>query len=148
VSVLFRVFFFDDEDRLSRVPLKRFERLMLRHDSSETFPELAGRRVRYAFVALKGEQGKPVKVEHVDYAIIQFDDEGRLDEAEHMRAMQLAVETVSSPSRNSGGPVINARRQFSKKQYDHEFRWRPSPEVEGAIVRAIFGSKERPLKLV
>jgi hypothetical protein len=37
--------------------------------------------------------------------------------------------------------VIEARHRFAKKRYDNEYRWTPTPEIEAAIIRAIFGSK-------
>lgn len=141
MSVTFRVFFLDDEDHVHRIPLKRFERMILRHDSSEKFPEFADRRVRYALVAVRLIGGRPLSVERVDYAILQLDSEGRLDEKEWRRGTQLAVNMLPSYSGERDETVIDATRQFSKKRYDREFRWKPTREVEGALVGAIFGSK-------
>ncbi|MGD9266352.1 MAG: hypothetical protein PVH70_02915 [Desulfobacterales bacterium] len=35
--------------------------------------------------------------------------------------------------------IIDAEYKFAKKQFDREFRWEPSAELEAAIFRAIFG---------
>lgn len=148
MGVTVRVFFIDDKDQVRRIPLKRFYRLVLSHDTSETFPEYAGQRIRYVSVTLEVEGREPLAVGRVDYDFLQFDGEGRRDQAERMRKLQLAVDMICLPEPNSGGPVIDARRQFNQRRYAHEFRWQPTPEIEAAIVQAIFGKKDRPLRLV
>lgn len=35
--------------------------------------------------------------------------------------------------------LIDARHRFAKKRYDSEYRWKPTAEIEAAIVAAIFG---------
>ena len=36
--------------------------------------------------------------------------------------------------------VIDAQHRFAKRRYEHQFKWKPSPKVEEAIVPAIFKS--------
>jgi transposase len=149
VSIGCRVFILDEKNNLHRIAVKRFERLVLHHNSSESFPEFAGQRVRYAFVILEVENRKPVTVSYVDYAVLQIDDEGKLDTNEQHRAMRLGFDMLPSfISKVVNSPVIDGNRYFSRKRYEHEFRWQPSSDIKEAIVTSIFGKKEKPLKLV
>lgn len=139
-----RAFFLDEDDHLHRVAMKRLTRLLLRRDGSEKFPEFAGRRVRYALVFVELRGRKPAAIKYTEYAILKLDGEGRLDTAERERAARMAVDMISSRRPETGGTVIDASRRFNKKRYEHEFRWEPSPEIEAAIVRSIFGEQEEP----
>ena len=38
---------------------------------------------------------------------------------------------------NTPKQVISARHRFARRQYEHEFKWKPSRKVEDAIVAAI-----------
>ena len=98
--------------------------------------------MRYAEVAVELEQRKPVGILRMLYFIMSFDSEGRLDASEHQKETRLAMELL--PPFTAGGQpsqVIEARHRFAKKRYDNEYRWTPTPEIETAIIRAIFGSK-------
>jgi len=37
--------------------------------------------------------------------------------------------------------VIDAQHHFPKKRFDHQFRWKPTPEIEMAILKSIFKTK-------
>jgi hypothetical protein len=144
-----RVFFIDNNDQLHRIPQARFDRLVLRGDSSERFPEFAGQRVRYALVFVELESRVPVAIKYVDYSILPLDEEGKMDSTEEARVRRLGVDMLSSYlSETKDKSVIDASHRFYKKQHDHEFRWQPSQEVERAIAQAIFSKKRKPLKLV
>jgi hypothetical protein len=43
------------------------------------------------------------------------------------------------PSEQESNHVVDARYKFAKKRFDREYRWEPSPEIEAAIFKAIFG---------
>ena len=56
------------------------------------------------------------------------------------RGARLSLEMIPPiPSENIDQNVIDAQHRFAKKQYDHQFTWEPSPEIEAAIVKEIFG---------
>lgn len=135
--------FFVDAAGVRPIPLRRFERLYLLNDSSERFPEYAGQRLRFALIAVEVKERKPVAIRHASYSIIQLDAEGRVDASEWRRGARLGMDMVSwfRPEAR-GGPVLDARGRFAKKRYEHEFKWRPSREIEGAIAQAIFGGGE------
>ena len=63
-----------------------------------------------------------------------------LDEESNSRAMQLASNMMSIywPNKENES-VLDARGRFAQKQYLHENKWQPTPEIEAALERAIFG---------
>ncbi|HID30469.1 MAG TPA: hypothetical protein EYP19_10765 [Desulfobacterales bacterium] len=141
MGISLRIFVVDDDDLIKRIPLTRYERLF-RYDPKERFPEYAGKRVRYAEVAVELVQRKPVEILRMLYFIMSFDSEGRIDASEHEKETRLAMELLP-PFGADGQPsqVIEAQHRFAKKRYDNEYRWTPSPEIEAAIIKAIFGSR-------
>ncbi len=143
MGVGLRIFLVNDDDTIKRLPLVRYERLV-RRDPQEIMPQYAGKRVRYAEVAVELEQRKPVEILRLQYFILPFDSEGRIDAAEREKEMRLAVDVLPPYTKDEDlGDVIDARHFFAKKRYDNEYRWRPTPEIEAEILRAIFG-KELP----
>jgi hypothetical protein len=77
----FRIFFVHEDGALRRIPMTRFERLYLRNDKNERFPEYARQRVRYALVVLELKNKKPVAVERIDCSVITFRLPGKGHEA-------------------------------------------------------------------
>src|ERR1700730_2544633 len=144
-----RVFFVESDDGLRRISLRRFDGLIDHREGVKPLPEYAQERLRYAFVILETENRKPVAITHTDYAILTFDEMGRVDGDDLDTQGRLAAEMLSLPlTENSQGSVIDARSQFSQKLYAHNYRWEPSPQITEAIKTAIFGQKKSPLRLV
>jgi hypothetical protein len=136
-----RVFVIDDDGSLKRIPMARYERLR-RHEPEGRFPEYAGRRVRCAMVLLQVAGRVPLSIERIDYYLLPFDDGGFIDTTEEEKEARLAVEILPAIGyEERSGQVINARRQFAKRRYEHEFKWRPTPAIQAAIVAAIFGKE-------
>ena len=135
-----RVFVIDDNDSLQRLSMARFDRL-LRFDRQETLPQYAGKRIRCAMAVLIVDGKQVQTIRHIDYFILPFDRNGRIDKKEWTRGVRLALELL--PSVLDGAhpkQVIDARHRFMKKRYDHEFKWKPSQKVDDAIVAQIFAS--------
>ena len=134
-----RIFLVNDNDFVQRLPLTKFERLRRRY-TEERLPQYAGKRVRYALVVLEMKQRKPVAIHRIQYAFLHFDSEGRLDTKEREMEARLAVE-LFPPIATKGHPpqVVDARHRFARKRYTDEYKWKPSPEMEAAIVEAVFG---------
>jgi hypothetical protein len=143
MSTGIRLFFLDDEDRIHRISVSKFDRFYLHKDEKENFPEFAGQRVRYALVLVKLEGRKPVGVKYIDYAVISFNSEGKLNEEVDERNSRLAADIMSIywPNKENKD-VIDASGRFAQKQYQHEFRWTPTPEIKEALARAIFSIKD------
>jgi len=85
---------------------------------------------------------RPVEILMIQYGYLTFDSEGRIDEAEREEKMRLSVDMVPPVATDRESlNVVDAEYRFAKKRYDSEHKWRPSPEIEAAIVEATFGSK-------
>jgi len=138
-----RIFFVNDDDSLQRLSLAKFERLR-RQDPEERLSQYAGKRLRYALVILETVNRKPVEINLVQYSYLLFDSQGRIDAAEREKQASLAGE-MAAPAHmeQHPGQVIDARHRFAKRRYDDHYRWTPSPEIESAIVEAIFGKDLR-----
>jgi hypothetical protein len=138
-----RVLLVDDDDSIKRLPLTRYERL-LRRDPKERFPQYAGKRVRFAEVAVELEERKPVQIIRVVYGILPFDSEGRIDAAEYEKEMRLSAEMM--PPILAGRPspkIVNAKHKFAKKRFNDQFRWKPTSQIEKVIVETIFVKGQR-----
>lgn len=81
MGVGLRIFLVNDDDSIQRLPLARYERL-IRRDPKESLPQHAGKRVRYVEVALALAQRKPVGILRLQYFVLSFDSNGRIDAVE------------------------------------------------------------------
>ena len=141
MGVSLRVFLVLDDDSLKRLALSRFERLF-RGRPKERLPQFSGKRVRYALAAVDLVNRKPVEILMIQYAYLTFDSEGRIDTAEREQEMRLSVNMVPPvATERESLNVVDAEHRFAKKRYDSEHKWTPSPEIEAAIVEAIFGPR-------
>jgi len=134
-----RIFLVNDDGSLKRFPLARFERLFQGHPE-ERLPEYAGKRLRYALVIVDLVNRKPFEILGIQYPILTFDSEGKIDAAELEKKMRLGVNmvpigTIEPLSRK----VVDAEHHFLQKRYENRYLWRPTPEIEVAIVKAVFG---------
>ena len=135
----YRVFFFDENDTIRPIPVSKFNRLT-KGDSSECLEEYAGKKVRYALVMLSLEDRVPIKTIHIEYSILPFDEEGCVDRDEIERMMQLSMESVGEPRTvYMEDNVVQASHLFAKKKLHNEFKWKPTPEMEVAIRKKIWG---------
>ena len=91
-------------------------------------------------MAYEVEKRIPVVILKIEYNYLSLDSEGRIDACEQEKARRMAVDLFPPVlSEKQPGQVIDAQHRFAKKRYDNEYRWTPSPELEAAIVRTIFG---------
>jgi len=134
-----RLFFVNDDRTIRRIPWARYERL-LKGDSDICFQEYAGRSVRYALVFLELINRKPVEIISIQYSILSLDSEGQISAEEYEKEMrlgaQMLVPTESDPSLPN---VIDATGRFAIKSFKDRYTWNPSPEIEAAIIEAVFG---------
>ena len=138
MGVGIRAFLFNDNDTIERLPLTRYERLLQRHPK-EYLPKYAGKRVRFAEVAVELKERKPVQILRVVYGILPFDSKGRIDAAEQEKEMRLCAEMMPPILKDRPSPkIVDAKHQFAKKRFDDQFKWKPTPQNEKAIVEAIF----------
>ena len=132
-----RILLFDDNESLQQLSMARLDRL-LRFERGESLPHFGGKRVRCARVFLETAGRQVLAITHIDYFLLSFDDNGRINKKEWEKGVRLGMELL--PSILDGEypkQVINAKHRFARRRYEHEFKWKPSRKVEQAIVAAI-----------
>ncbi|MGD9175224.1 MAG: hypothetical protein PVF29_13750 [Desulfobacterales bacterium] len=134
-----RIFIVEEDDSLKRLSLKRYNRLIKGHPDKGLM-QYAGKRIRYALIVLEMMNRKPVEILMTEYSFLTFDSKGRLDASEREKATRLVMDTLEPivPEPKSGG-VIDVKHRFAKKRFDDRYIWKPTPEIEAAIQRTIFG---------
>jgi hypothetical protein len=134
-----RIFIVKDDDSLQRLSLKRYNRLIKGHPD-EGLKQFAGKRIRYALIVLEMINRKPVEIIMTEYSFLAFDSKGRLDAGEREKAVRLVMDTLEpiAPEQKPD-KIINVKHRFAKKRFDDQYLWKPVPEIETAIQRAIFG---------
>ncbi len=134
-----RVFFIGDYDSLQRISMARLDRL-LHFDRVESLPQYSGKRVGCAMAFVEVAGRRVLGIRNIDYFLLTFDDTGRIDKKEWEKGMRLGMELLPFiPDGEHSKQVINAQHRFAKRRYEHEFKWKPSPKVNEAIVAAVFG---------
>jgi hypothetical protein len=134
-----RIFIVKEDDSIQRLTLKRYNRLIKGHPN-EGLLQFAGKRIRYALIVLEMINRKPVEIIMAEYSFLDFDSKGRLDASEREKAARLAMNSLEPiVLEQKSGNVINVKHRFSKKRFDDRYIWKPSPEIETAIQKAIFG---------
>jgi hypothetical protein len=140
MGVGLRIFIVNDDNSLKRLPLKKYEGLMKR-DPEISFPQYADKRVRYAEVAIEFENRKPVEILRMEYFIMHFDSKGRIEGTVEDDIRSIGVNLIPPIYFEKDPVVIDAQHHFAKKRFDHQFRWKPTPETEMAILQTIFKTK-------
>ena len=134
-----RIFIVKDDDSLQRLSLKRYNRLIKGHPD-EGLMQTSGKRIRYALIVLEMINRKPVEILMAEYSFFSFDSKGRLDASEREKATRLVMDTLEPiVPEEKPGKVIDVKHRFAKKGFDDRYLWKPTPEIETAIQRAIFG---------
>ena len=132
-----RVFLVDDNDSLQRIPIATLNRL-LHFDRVESLQQYAGKRVRCAMAFLEVAGRRVLAIRNIDYFLLSFDDNGRINKKEWEKGVRLGLELLPSIlDAEYPKQVINAQHRFARRRYEHEFKWKPSRKVEQAIVAAI-----------
>ena len=134
-----RIFVVNDDDSIKRLALARYDRLLER-DPKERFSQYAGKRVRYALVVVDLVDREPAESLRIQCSYLSFDSEGRIDPAEGEREARLLLDILpSEPIISYPWAVVEPKRSLSKKCHDDEHKWMATPDIEAAIVKAIFG---------
>lgn len=141
----FRVFIVDDDDSLHRLSMTRFQRL-LNSEPDECLQQYSGKQKRFVFVTLEVLKRKPLYIKRMDFFIVHFDAKGFIDKDELQRSTQLAFQSMPPILKREqpDSSMIKAESKFSKKQYEHDFKWKPTPEIENAIEIEIFRHTSGP----
>lgn len=134
-----KIFIVKEDDSLQRLSLKRYK-LFIKGHPDEGLMQFAGKRIRYALIVLVMINRKPVEILMTEYSFLTFDSKGRLDASEREKAARLVMDTLEPITpKQKPGKVIDVKHKFAKKRFDDRYLWKPTPEIETAIHRAIFG---------
>ncbi len=134
-----RVFIVEDDDKIKRLPLTRYERL-LKHDPDERLLEYTGKRVRYALIVVDLVNRRPIEILRDEFGFLDFDEDGRFKESQHEKEESSAFDMLDFFSlEQQDKQVIDARHKFARKRYFDKNRWKPTDEIIIAIAEAIFG---------
>ncbi len=133
-----RIFFVAEDDSLIKVSVARWDRLHNNHPT-ECFPQYAGKKVRYILAFLDMENRKPVQFTYTECGYMFFDSEGKLDEEEWSKQMQLVGQVMSwldfSEEKSN---LIQASDRFAQKTYHRKYKWEMSSELLNKMVYAVF----------
>jgi hypothetical protein len=132
MSIGTRVIFVEG-DRVTRVPLRRFERLC-DGDRHAAMPEFAGQRVRCALVFVDLIMRKPAGIAHVDYIVLPFGSDGLVDPVALRHRDTLAIEAIGRLLGRVSEPVVEFGPYLAGRRYHDEFRWRPTEAQVRSLV--------------
>lgn len=136
-----RIFIVKNDGSLERLPVGKYNRL-LRHDSNERLLQYAGKRVRCAVIVVESKDRIPVEIVKSQYSYLLFDSNGRLLMEWDEKEARLAMDMLEPVTADIDKQVVDARHKFARKRYAREYLWQPSPEIEAAISKEIFGRFE------
>lgn len=135
-----RIFLFDDDDSIHRLPLSHYERL-LKRDPEERFPQYAGKRVRYIIAMIDLLNRKPVEILSVRYSCLHFNSEGLIDPDKVAQEIRDYVQILPpEPIIRYPWDSVRPKRTLPEKNHEGKWHWTPSPEIETTIVKAVFES--------
>ena len=137
MSISIRVFFFNHDNSIIKIPVSRYDRLF-NNDPDESFPEYAGKRVRcaIAFVILKDR--RPAKLTHIEYTIVSFGSDGRLDQEEFHREGALVMEALGFPDPSLPKNVVSLSPRIAQKRYHERFKWTPTEDEINSIIEMVW----------
>jgi hypothetical protein len=121
-------------------PVTRYERVLGRN-SKERLAQYAGKRVRYIHLVVDLLNRKPVEILRVQYSHLSFDSEGLIDPAKLRKEVMLSIDILPpEPIIRYPWEAVEPKRSLPRNRHDDKSGWTPTPEMEAAILGAIFGT--------
>lgn len=137
-----RILLLDEDDRLYRLSISTFDR-MLRDPDGHALPRFAGTRVRMSEVMVELEGGRATRVVRISHSVLTFDARGCIDtqayKRHHRARAELAMDNVFVQL-PSAGAVVDAATQFAAQGG----RWMPSPVLAHRIEQVAIGRVKCP----
>jgi len=137
MSISLRIFFFNPDNSIIKIPLSRFDRLS-KNDPNESFPEYAGESIKCAIVCVELENRRPVKIINVNYTIVSFSSDGRIDQEKLHREGALAAQMMDLPDLFLPKNVVDLSPKIAQKQYHERFKWKPTKDEVDKIIDMVF----------
>ena len=137
-----KLFLLSADDTLHALASRAFMR-MLRREEVARVPYYAGKRVRQASIVVEVVDGKPSRMVHWTFSVLDIDADGLLD-VERLSAQQFArVDDPlepAGPDKGKGGPIIDAARRFVARGGS----WEPDKRLLRRIEAAALGQVACP----
>ncbi|MBE0546258.1 MAG: hypothetical protein IH627_01110 [Rubrivivax sp.] len=137
-----KLFLLSADDTLHALASTAFMR-MLRREEVARVPDFAGQRVRQASIVVEVVDGKPSRMVHWTFSVLDIDADGLLD-VERLSAQQFArVDDPfepAGPAQGNGGPIIDAARRFVARGGS----WEPDKRLLRRIEAAALGQVSCP----
>ena len=141
MSIGFHVFYFGSDNSITRVPFNRFDRLF-ENDSKESFPKYAGKRVKCAMVCVELKNRKPKDIIRIDYMLLYFGPDGKINQKEFQSELRLAMETISFRDFSLPKNVVDLLPKIAKEQYRERFTWTPTEKQVNDLIKMVFKKTE------
>jgi len=142
MSISLRVFFFKPDKSIIKIPLSRFDQLF-NNDSNESFPEYAGERIKCAIVCVELENRRPVKIINVNYTIVSFSSDGRIDQEKFHSEGALAMQMMDLPDLSLPKNVVDLSPKIARKKYHERFKWTPTKDEVDTIIEMVFSGADK-----
>jgi hypothetical protein len=137
-----RLFLLSAEDTLHALAGTAFMRMLRREDVARV-PDFAGQRVRQASIVVEVVGGRPSRMVHWTFSVLDIGADGLLD-VERLNTQQLArlddLFEPASPAQSTGGHIIDAARRFVARGGS----WEPDERLLRRIEAAALGQVSCP----
>jgi hypothetical protein len=137
VALSLRRFLVARDGGLYRLTNAKFDRI-LRHPNDPVLPAFAGQRIRLADLVVELAGRVPVRVVRSTFAVLPFDDDGRMDSERFLKQQWAHAESALDRGLDvpdSQGNVLDAAVRFVA----HGGAWKPSNALARALDDAALG---------
>ena len=93
----------------------------------ECFPEYKDKKVRNVLAFVEFYNREPFELIAIQYSILSFNEEGRIDVGDFEKGMKLGAEMLMPTESDPDYPnVVDAKGRFAIKRYHDRYNWTPS----------------------
>ncbi len=136
-----RLFLLSADDKVHALASTAFMRMLRREDVARV-PDFAGQRVRQASIVVEVVDGRPSRMVHWTFSVLDIDADGLLD-VERLNTQQGArLDARFEPSfvADTGGPIVDASSRFVARGGS----WEPDERLLRCIEAAALGQVPCP----
>jgi hypothetical protein len=120
----------DENDNLKYISPAKLKRISEGNDKKVVFKN---EKVRLVEAIIERLGGEVINIIRLNYSQLVFTNEGRIDWDKELSLTIDLLEETDENENHPAGNIINARNYFLQKQYEREFKWQPSVELENKI---------------
>jgi hypothetical protein len=132
------IFIVNNDDWIQRFPLTKYERLIVR-DPNERLLEYANKRVQYIMIGVDLVNREPVEILRAQFSYLSFDSDGLIDRAKLREEVKLYIDIwPPAPIIRYPWDIVDPKPSLPKERHNENDKWTPTPEIEAALLKAIF----------